>query len=207
VQIGDSRSYLVHRAPRGEFDTASWIGRSSGHLHDEPDDLPVQPAIVRVVEAPGHRGCPGRLQPVARNGLPQLSIALGGVLAWLPRRQIDGDEDQRGPHKHRTVCRKESLRFLQMPAISHGRHHHDHPGIGERRRCRTLSPQVVQKDREPVLGEPRSDMVGNAPGLAVPRGVEQKYGRISGRAAVDLRRWSSLPSLRREGQGGAGHSL
>ena len=103
VQIGNPKRDLVHRAPSGKLDTASRIGRSSGHLHDEPDDLLVEPPVPRIVEPSGHSGRQSRLQTVPRQPFLQISIAPGGVPPRLPGGQVHRNNRQRNQREQMPV--------------------------------------------------------------------------------------------------------
>lgn len=95
MQIGNPYSNIIHRIPCRKLDTALRIGWPSRHLHDEPDDLPVEPAVMRVVEPSGNRGRQRRLQPMPGHQFPKILITRSGVLARFPGGQIYRNEGKR----------------------------------------------------------------------------------------------------------------
>ena len=133
---------------------------------------------------PGNSRRQYRAQMVPGQRFPQIAIALECVLARLSRRQIHRYEDQLQPRQHLAIGGKEPVCFRQMPAITHRRYHNHHPAIGDRRRCRRRRRQVVWRHDDAICSEPGRDMLGNAPGLAVTRRIEQQHVRHPDRATM-----------------------
>lgn len=113
------------------------IAGAIGEPHDQADDLLVEPAIARVINAPGQHGHVLRLPGGLAQKLAHVGVALCAALFRLARHGIDGQKNHRLPLQNGLVLRHKAVHLGPVPPVANTGPQQQHAKCSQIQRLRS----------------------------------------------------------------------